>query len=262
MTFSSAATTPTSEVRWLTRQSADRTPSLRLFFFPYAGGGASIFRPWAESLPPDVEVRLAQLPGRENKLMEPPFTRLEPLVEAVAGAIEPLLDRPFAFYGHSMGALIGFELTRLLRREFGRGPAHLFVSGRRAPHLPPDEAPTYNLNEADFIEKLRRLNGTPKEVFEHPELLPLILPLLRADFTVCETYAYKDEPPLRCPITVMSGLEDGHVGTDLLEEWQLQTDGPCDIHLFPGDHFFLHGARPRILRLITQTLRQLAARSF
>lgn len=260
MTLSSVATTPAPEVRWLTRQGANGTPSLRLFFFPYAGGGASIFRAWAESLPPDVDVRLAQLPGRENKLMEPPFTRLEPLVAAVAGAIEPLLDRPFAFYGHSMGALVGFELARLLRREFGREPAHLFVSGRRAPHLPSDEAPTYNLCEADFVEKLRRLNGTPREVFEHPELLPLILPLLRADFAVCETYAYKDGPPLRCPITVMGGLEDHHVGTELLEEWRLQTDGPCDVRLFPGDHFFLHGARPRILSLIRQSLPQLASR--
>jgi medium-chain acyl-[acyl-carrier-protein] hydrolase len=235
---------------------------MRLFFFPYAGGGASIFRLWAESLPSDVDVHLAQLPGRENKLMETPFTRLEPMVEAVAEAIVPLLDRPFAFFGHSMGALIGFELARLLRRRLGREPEHLFVSGRRAPHLASQESPTYNLNDADFIAKLRQLNGTPKEVFEHPELLPLILPLLRADFTVCETYAYKDEAPLNCPITVVSGLDDRHVGTDTLEEWRLQTKGRCDVHLFPGDHFFLHEARPHILRLMTRSLQQLAASSF
>lgn len=187
MTLSSVATTPTSNVRWLTRRSANSAPSLRLFFFPYAGGGASIFRHWAESLPSDVDVRLAQLPGRENKMMEPAFTRLEPMVEAIAASIVPLLDRPFAFFGHRMGALIGFELARLLRREFGRQPAHLFASGRGAPHLPSNEALTYNLKDADFIDRLRQLNGTPKEVFEHPELLPLVLPPLRADFTVCET---------------------------------------------------------------------------
>ena len=262
MTLSSVATAPTSNIRWLTRRNAQGRTSMRLFCFPYAGGGAAIFRPWMDGLPSDVDVRVAQLPGRENRLMETPFTRLEPMVEAIAEAVVPLLDRPFAFYGHSMGALIGFELARLLRRELGREPAHLFVSGRRAPHLVSHEPLTYNLNDADFIAKLRLLNGTPKEVFEHPELLPLILPLLRADFTVCETYAYRDEAPLSCPVTVMSGLDDQHVGIDTLEEWRQQTRGRCDVHLFPGDHFFLHEARPRILRLITQSLQQLTASSF
>lgn len=262
MTLSPVANTPAASIRWLTRQNANREPSVRLFFFPYAGGGASVFRTWAAGLPPDVDARLAQLPGRENKLLEKPFTRLEPLVEAVAEAVAPLLDRPFAFYGHSMGALISFELARLLRREFGREPAHLFVSGRRAPQLPSRESLTYNLDDSEFVNKLRQLNGTPREVFEHPELLPLVLPLLRADFTLCETYDYKEEAPLSCPITVMSGLDDGHVEIDLLEEWGLQTRGRCGVHLFPGDHFFLHESRPRILRLITQTLGPLAAARF
>jgi medium-chain acyl-[acyl-carrier-protein] hydrolase len=255
MTLSSVATSPTATVRWLTRQDQKASETaLRLFCFPYAGGGASVFRPWVDAVSSNIHVHAAQLPGRENKIMEPPFTRLELMVEAIAESIIPLLDRPYAFFGHSMGALISFELARRLRLENVPQPVHLFLSGRQAPQVPPDTETTYDLPDSKFIDELRRLNGTPKEVFEHPELLPMILPLLRADFSVCQTYSYKHEAPLNCLITVISGLEDELLKVEMLDPWSEQTTASCRVCFFPGDHFYLHAARSQVLRLITQSL--------
>jgi medium-chain acyl-[acyl-carrier-protein] hydrolase len=224
-----------------------------LFCFPYAGGGASVFRSWFDALS-NIHIHAAQLPGRENKIMEPPFTRLEVMIEAIAEAIIPLLDRPYAFFGHSMGALISFELARCLRLKNVSQPVHLFVSGRHAPQTPLAKETTYDLADSKFIDELRRLNGTPKEVFEHPELLPMILPLLRADFSVCQTYSYSHEAPLNCPITVMSGLEDKSLKVKMLESWSEQTTASCRVCFFPGNHFYLHETRPQVLSLITQSL--------
>lgn len=175
---------------WLTCSSPNHQAILRLLCFPYAGGGANIFRTWQDNLPTTVEVCPVQLPGRERRLLEPPFTDLRFLVEAAARALLLYLDRPFAFFGHSMGATISFELARHLRQEKNVKPVHLFVSGRRAPQLPERHASTYDLPGAEFLEELRRLKGTPKEVLEHPELMELMLPLLRADFELIQTYQY------------------------------------------------------------------------
>jgi medium-chain acyl-[acyl-carrier-protein] hydrolase len=141
---------------------------LRLFCFPYAGGGSSIFRTWAASLPSYVEVYAANLPGRGARIAEPPFTHISTMVESIADDLRPHLGKPFAFFGHSMGAIIGFELARLLRREDSPGPLHLFVSGHPAPQLPVDFRRTYDLPEQELIEELRRLNGTPRRCSRNP----------------------------------------------------------------------------------------------
>lgn len=178
------------------------------------------------------------------------------MVVAIAEAIKPYLDRPYAFFGHSMGAMISLDLARLLRSEQVQPPPlHLFVSGRRAPQLPATSRHTYDLPEAEFIEELRRLNGTPREVLEHPELMQLMIPLLRADFSVCQTYEYAPEPPLSCPITVFGGVED-ETGREQLEAWREQTTSTFTLRMFPGDHFFIHEAQPQILQTIGQQLRQ------
>jgi medium-chain acyl-[acyl-carrier-protein] hydrolase len=239
---------------WLFCHQPRATANLRLFFFPYAGGGASLYRTWAKRLGPSIEVCPVQLPGRENKLCVPPFTRLQPLVEAIADALSPLLDTPFAFFGHSMGAIIGFELARQLRRNRGVEPEHLFVSGHGAPHLPLEEPPTYELPEAELIEELRRLNGTPQATFEHPELLALMLPVLRADMAVCQTYEYRDESALKCPITAIGGLEDVDVSRKRLEAWREHTDAAFKLRMLPGDHFFLHSKQFEILRIISREI--------
>jgi medium-chain acyl-[acyl-carrier-protein] hydrolase len=176
------------------------------------------------------------------------------MVDALAQALSPFFDEPFAFFGHSMGALIGLELARWLRRERKTMPVHLFLSGRRAPQLPEPAPPSYNLPEPEFVQRVRSLNGTPKEVLDHPELMELMIPLLRADFSVCETYEHQSEPPLDCPLTVFGGIGDVEVSRDQLEPWREHTTAAYSLRMFPGDHFFLHTAQTEMLRTIAQQL--------
>jgi surfactin synthase thioesterase subunit len=229
--------------------------SLRLFCFPYAGGGALIFRSWPEYLPAHVEVCGVQPPGRGNRMQESLYT----LVEAISKEILPYLDKPFAFFGHSMGAKISFELARILQKERGVGPAHLFVSGCRAPQVPYTDPPTYNLPPQEFIEELRSLNGTPREILENPELMNLMTPVLRADFELVQTYAFLPGPLLNCPLTVLGGLLDKEVTREHLDAWQQQTTAFMRLRMLPGDHFFLHSAQSLLLRILTQELHQLTS---
>jgi len=196
-----------------------------------------------------------QLPGRGERLRERPFTQMQPLIEATAEALRPFFDKPFAFFGHSMGALIGYELAHLLRSEqAASAPLHLFVSGHRAPHLKSRQNISYNLPEAEFVEELRRMDGTPKEVFEHPELLTLMTPLLRADFEICETYPISDKPPLDCPLTAFGGMDDAEVSREELEGWREHTSGHFSMHMLPGGHFFIQTAQAAIIRSVAREL--------
>ncbi len=204
-------------------------------------------------MPDEIEVLPVQLPGRERRLREPPHTRLEPLVEVAAQGLAPYLDRPFAIFGHSMGALVGYEVAQRLRRERDLEPVHLLVSARRAAQLPPDPEEDYKLPDGELIERLRELNGTPAEVLEHPELMQLMLPLLRADFELNDTYEPVAHPPLGCPVTAFGGTDD-----ELLEEelaaWGALTAGPFALRMFPGDHFFLHRHQGTLVRTVAGAL--------
>lgn len=231
--------------------------ALRLFCFPYAGGGASIFRTWQSHLPREVEVCSVYLPGRERRLVEPRITRMDTLVRLVSAELAPYLNQPFALFGHSMGALISFELCRLMRRERGTQPVHLFVSGYHAPQLQDPEPSYYDFPETMFLDRLSRLNGTPKAVLEDPELIGLMLPLLRADFEAVQTYCYSAEPPLNVPITAFGGDQDLEVPPQSLEQWRNQTCLGFRAHILPGDHFFLNTARFALLGYLASALEQL-----
>jgi medium-chain acyl-[acyl-carrier-protein] hydrolase len=231
-----------------------RLTDLRLFCFPYAGGGATTFRTWPRSLPENVEICPVHLPGRGARSFERPFSDLRQLVRSLADDMAPYLGQPFAFFGHSMGAMVSFELARYLRRTRGLGPTHLFVSGCRAPQVKNTEAPTHDLPEPEFIDELKRINGTPPEVFEHAELLQMMLPLLRADFSVCQTYSYLPEPPLSCPVTAFGGIQDRDVTRAQLEGWGQQTTGKFTMSLLPGDHFFINTAQRQLLNKLAQSL--------
>lgn len=255
MTFSKMiGLTPTP---WLPYFKPNAEARLRLFCFPYAGGGAAIYRKWSAELPRSVEVCPVQIPGRGSRSKERPFTRLMPLVEAAAQALLPYLDKPFVFFGHSMGGMMSYELAQDLRLKHGLQPLQLFVSGRRAPHIRGEFDPkTYDLPEAEFLAEVRRLNGTPKEALEHPELMELIGPLLRADFEVCQTYTYRPAPPLDCPITAFGGLQDFEVKRDHLEAWREYTTSSFLLRMLPGDHFFLNSSQALLLRVLSQELFQ------
>lgn len=239
---------------WLARWGEKPTATIRLFCFPFAGGSTYTYRTWQGLLPESIDVAPVQLPGRGERLSEPPFDRLPEMVEALACELTPYFDKSFAFFGHSMGALIAFELTRWLRKHNKTMPSHLFVSGRRAPQVPESIAPTWNLPEPEFIERVRQLNGTPKEVLDHPELMQVVIPLLRADFAVCETYEYQAGPPLEFPLTVFGGVGDIEAPYEDLMPWQEQTSAACKLHTLPGDHFFIQTAPVEIAQIIADEL--------
>ena len=240
---------------WIAGRKPNPQARLRLFCFPYAGGAASVFRNWSDGLPADVEVCPIQFPGRGTRLMEPPFDELSLLVEALAAALLPLLDKPFALFGHSLGSLVSFELARQLRANHQARPIRLFVSAGPAPQIPHRGPPIHSLPEREFAAELRRLNGTPGELLSHKELMDIVLPSLRADFALYESYRYSSGPPLNCPISTFGGLNDQRVNHDDLEAWRDQTTASFSIRMFPGDHFFLKSTQPLLLRALSQELR-------
>lgn len=241
---------------WLPIVRSKAESKLRLFCFPYAGGATYAYSGWDALLPREIEVCPVELPGRAGRMREPAARRIRPLVESMGAALLPWLDRPFAFYGHSMGALISFELARELRRSYQVQPVHMFVSSCLAPQSRRRrEKITYNLPEAEFIKEVRGFNGIPKELLEHSEeLMQLTMPLLRADFEACQTYEYLAEPSLKCPLTVVGGWQDKGLNHSDLEEWCEQTTAACTVRMVSGDHLFINTSRTWILRLLAEEL--------
>jgi medium-chain acyl-[acyl-carrier-protein] hydrolase len=246
-------TLQTSSDGWIIRYRPREQASLRLFCFSYAGGGASVFRSWADLLPEEVEVCCIQLPGHEYRLGEPAYTRLAPLVQTLAEAIAPYLDRPFAFYGHSMGALVSFELARQLRRAHNKQPVRLCLAAYRAPQLPNPNIKIYHL-PSEVFKVVLRADGIPESILQSEELMQAMLPTLRADFELCDTYRYAEEPPLECPFSIFGGLEDVRVGAADLDAWRLHSCASSNLHMLPGSHFFLHSAPELLLAAIAQDL--------
>ena len=228
---------------------------LRLFCFPYAGGTAAAYHAWPTALAEDVDVCAIQLPGRGARFRDAPYTRMPDLVRAAAEALRPSLDVPFALFGHSMGALVAFEVARELRRRGDPRPALLLVSGHEAPHRPDPDPPISHLDDAAFVAEIcRRYDGIPREVREQPELMELVLPMLRADFMAIETYAYAEEEPLDLPISCFGGSEDDRVTREDLEAWQAQTRDTFRLRTIPGGHFFLDSARSQLLDAVAEDL--------
>jgi medium-chain acyl-[acyl-carrier-protein] hydrolase len=241
---------------WLAPPRLNLPSELNLFCFPYAGGGASIFHTWQQYLPPTIEVRAVHLPGRDSRLQDAPITRMAVMVERFVQALLPELEKPFALFGHSMGAAIIFEVARYLRREQGIGPAHLFVSAHPAPQLIREESSTYNLPDDEFINVIRRFHGTLDGVADTPELMQLMLPLLRADFALCDKHTYVEDAPLDCPITALGGLEDRAITRGQLASWREQTNSSFNLRMFPGNHFFIRTAASPALRMISKELQR------
>lgn len=240
---------------WLVNWKPNRTASVRLFCFPYAGGGDSIFRSWQQALGNVIEVCPVLLPGRGSRSREPPCTEINQLVRDMGQALAAYLDKPFALFGHSMGALIAFELARHMIRDYSAQPVHLFVSGRCSPQTI-SEPLEPKLFDFELPEMLRRNNGTPEEVLENPELMELVAPVLRADVALCNSYVYTPKPPFRFPITAFGGLDDHGVLRRYIEGWREHTTGPFVLRMLPGDHFFLNTSRLLLLEAISKELEQ------
>lgn len=213
-----------------------------------------VYFPWASLMAGTCEVCAVQYPGRGTRIFEPLLYEMEAMVEQAAEGLKPYFDRPFAFFGHSLGALIAFELARYLNSSDGIKPIHIFVSGHHAPHLPNPHPFLYQMPDADFLRELRRMNGTSPEVWENEELVEILLPILRADFTVCETYQYVQGTALSCPITALGGMQDEDVPRHTLEAWSMHTTAQFAIRVFQGDHFYLNSQRVLLLQAIIRDL--------
>lgn len=248
---------PTTDTAWFPRPGRAADARTRLFCLPHAGAGASAYRGWQQSLGPDVEVVPVHLPGRESRLAEPP----EPDIRRMAARLaEPLARRaaglPYALFGHSMGALLGYELTHALR-ALGSAPTLLIASGASAPSLPiVTDRPVHLMPEGELIGHVSELAGTPRGVLSHQDLLEMVLPALRADFAACETYVHEARPPLSVPLLVLGGSADPGVPVDSLERWRDHTSGPTTVRVWPGGHFFHHENGEDFVELIAKEMDQ------
>jgi surfactin synthase thioesterase subunit len=241
--------------RWFVADPRPGQRRMRLILLPHAGGGANTYRTWPAMMPSDTDVRPVQLPGRERRFSEPPIASMDALLDALVPALRPLLDRPFALFGHSMGACIAHALALRLGDLGLPQPFLLIASGREAPHLPRRKPSLHTLTEPEFLEGLRRLNGTPREVLENRELLDLVLPMLRADFTLVGEYR-PGPARLSCPIVVLGGATDAETTAEGLAAWSACTTGPSQVAMLPGGHFFTDTARAAVVTRVTAALHQ------
>ena len=242
--------------RWLSFADPAPRRGTNVFCFPFAGGGASFYRPWTRLAPPTITLVPVQPPGREERLFEKSFESMPEIVSAAADALVPFLRAPYALFGHSMGGMIAYELIQELRRRGAQLPMHLFVSGAPAPHVAAQIPAIYHLEEPELVGEIRRrYQGLPDEVLQSRELLDLLLPRLRADLSVTGTYVYRDSPPLSCPITAFGGESDETVRPDMIEAWREHTVSAFRAEIFPGGHFFLTESASRILSIVGEALR-------
>ncbi|MGW0810706.1 thioesterase II family protein [Nonomuraea sp. NPDC002799] len=231
--------------RWISWRHRNPTANVRLYCLPYAGGGTRIFESWPARLGEEVEVCPILLPGREDRIAEPPLSRLADLVPALLDGLAPTMSKPFAIYGHSMGGLVAFELARRLSAEGARMPVHLYVSGcgpvpipagRRMGELPDDE----------FIDGLKEMNGTPPEFFDDRDLVDLLLPTIRADFRLSEDSSAREGVRLPVPMTAFAGEHDTNAPPEEVERWREHAAAGFGFHVYPGDHFFMHDCAPML----------------
>jgi medium-chain acyl-[acyl-carrier-protein] hydrolase len=238
--------------RWLPFGTG-RAARVRLLCLPHAGGGASVYRAWGAGLPADIAVCPIQLPGRESRLHEQPYRQIPPLVTDLASVLDEVVQ-PYALFGHSMGAIVAFELVREIRKRGAPAPVHLFVSGRHAPQLPDPHPGLRNLPVDQLAGVLRAFGGTPEEVLADLGLLEVIAPLLRADFCVNETYRYVEQRPLDVPVTAFVGASDPRASTAQVAAWGEQTTRSFRTYVLPGGHFAVLDQAPFVCGRVAERL--------
>lgn len=241
--------------QWFVSPQPNPGAGTRLFLFPFAGGGPTAFGKWPAAFPGTIETWIAHYPGRGSRHNEPPIRQLTALVENIFQAIQPHLEKPFAFFGHSLGGLVAFELARLLQTQNLPQPGTLFISACGAPHFPDPHPPIHGLPDAEFLKAVEDFNGIPSEVLNFPELLEILLPVLRADFEMAESYRFSPNiASLDIPIIVLGGTDDPRVSKEQLEGWSAQTNSGFKSIYFPGDHFYINDAKDELIGSIAREM--------
>jgi medium-chain acyl-[acyl-carrier-protein] hydrolase len=235
------------------RRAPRDAPRVRLFCFPHAGAGASFFAGWPHQLPPDIETIAIQLPGREDRIYEQPFTRVTALVHALTQVMRPYLDIPFAFFGHSAGSALAFELARSLRQRLSAEPAHLFLAGQSAPTAQRPEL-LYTLPEEEFTRRISELGGMNTKLLAYGRAAELFKSIVRADVELWEPHEFTESEPLSAAITIFGGTDDPLARPEDLAAWRDQTTGPFALHMFTGGHFFVRTDQAELIRLIAAAL--------
>lgn len=238
---------------WLVSFRRKTVPDMRIFCFPYAGGNGQIFKSWADSLPDSIEVIGIELPGRGRRFSEPFIYDMGLAVDLLYESIKGYLDLPFAFYGHSNGALLAFELTKKIISKLGISPQKVFIAAKRSPHLGA-EYPLHRLDDQSFTQVIRDYKGTPAQVFANPELLELYLPILRADFALSENYIFSDQQPLAVEAVLIAGNQDQIASVAEVFAWEDLFASPPDQEILVGDHFFLNTCEKHLCKIIQKKL--------
>lgn len=241
---------------WFTDFGQNPEAPLRLFAFAHAGGGANVFARWGKALP-GVHVLAARLPGRESRIAELPFAQMDALMDALIEQVAPRLDRPFVLYGHSLGGLISYELTHRLRERGLRQPERLLIGAYRSPDRKSPHPPLRDLTGSDLIAGMNRYDSMPRAIVDSPELMELLEPMLRADFSLVETYAYRARAPLTVPVVVYYGEQDALITHDHIEAWRDKGNAGVRLHPMPAGHFFHLTHEADLHALIAEELRGL-----
>ncbi|MBS0420861.1 MAG: thioesterase [Proteobacteria bacterium] len=238
---------------WFVRPQPKLAPAARLLCLPYAGGSAATYIPWSRLIPADVELIALQPPGRGSRMAQAPHAQMAPLVAELMGVFAKVTDRPYVLFGHSLGSRVGFEVIVQCQRNGLPLPAHFIASGSRAPYLAKRELPIHDLPDAQFVEALRELDGTPEEILDNSELMQWLLPLLRADFRIADLHR-ASQTRIHCPLTVLAGTEDKTIPPQDIEAWRDLAGGECDIHWVSGGHFFVERNREWVLEQVNAIL--------
>lgn len=236
--------------RWLRRFHPSDQAAVRLVCFPHAGGASTYYFPVSRTLSPSIEVIAVQYPGRQDRRFEPPIGDVHTLADHVVAALGPVASQPLALFGHSLGAMVAFEVARRLE-DAGSTPLGLFASGRRAPSCYRAEF-VHTYDDARLIFNMKALSGTDSRLLDDAEFLRSVLPTLRSDYKAAETYQHRPGPPLRCPIVTLAGDQDSMVTQEEAAQWRQHTSGSFRLEMFPGGHFYLDAHAARVMRLISE----------
>lgn len=237
---------------WFIRADAANHPRERLFIFPHGGGSPAQYRDWGARLGAHAEVYIASLPGRGSRFRDEPIADMGYLIERLHAEISPLLNERSIFFGHSLGALVAFELTTSLAAHSQGTPKKLIVSAKNAPHLPAVGSPLSHLEDDAFVQALQQYDGTPAKVLEDKELMALYLPMLRADFRLSENYLCRNIHTLPCKLHIFGAQDDPFTTVDGLRQWSRYADGGCGSMMFEGGHFYFHAQQEKFFPALTQ----------